>query len=300
MDIKNDKDVVMYEVDVEMEIDNAINDEDSADNKGRITVDDEKEKVSDDDEKGKNKIEDFEDDDEKEEDSDDDEKEEDFEDDDEKEEDSDDDEKGKDEIEDDDFFSFLKKGSKSLEHNDHGDDKMEDFEGEHFDVLITNCHKHDDDKGHFTISKCVALKSDYFRTCLRTIPTKNSKKSMTIDHIPKTGIRNHILELIIDFLQYRAEHPELEEEMDRKAFAKDEEKPDFTYQLLDEWDKDFIQSKDIPTLMRIYLASMFLKIGSLEHVCIKGILKHIKDTHSKDIAEHFRIPADLPESEKEP
>mmetsp|Transcript_18354 Transcript_18354/g.25389 ORF Transcript_18354/g.25389 Transcript_18354/m.25389 type:complete len:164 (-) Transcript_18354:191-682(-) len=110
----------------------------------------------------------------------------------------------------------------------------------------------------------------------------------------QSGIRDYILEKVIEFLEYRVEHPELKDKMNEDAL--DKTRTDN----LHEWDQKFIDAVDKPTLFRIILAANVLDIQPLLMVAQKKLANMIKSMTTEQIKTEFLISEDLPPDQRKP
>lgn len=108
------------------------------------------------------------------------------------------------------------------------------------------------------------------------------------------GIRDAIVEKVIEFLEYRAAHPEQKDDMNQRALDKKETNN------LAEWDQTFISSLDMPTHFRVLLAANFLNIPPLLMVAQKHLANNIKEKKAEDLKEYFKIPEGTSDDQRKP
>jgi hypothetical protein len=143
-------------------------------------------------------------------------------------------------------------------------------------------------KRQFKVPKNAIMDAEFFSVLL-------SNPSCSLIEIPsRFAIRDSILRIVLEFLMYRFDNPEKKEDMDRKALDKK------TLTELDPWDQNFIESLDIPTLLRVLLAANALHIPSLLFLAEKQFAIHVRNTKPDDLAQLFAIPADVPPEDRKP
>lgn len=108
------------------------------------------------------------------------------------------------------------------------------------------------------------------------------------------GIRDHVVEKVIEFLEHRASHPDQKDENNRLALDRS------ATNNLAEWDQTFISSVDLPTHLRILLAANFLNIPPLLMVAQKHLANNIKEKKAEDLKQYFAIPEGTSDDQRQP
>jgi hypothetical protein len=108
------------------------------------------------------------------------------------------------------------------------------------------------------------------------------------------GVRDEIVELVLKFLEYRANHPDSKDEMDKIALDKESSLN------MHEWDKDFFASMKKETYLRVLLAANFLNIPILTTIAQKHLANVIKSIKPEDLKAFFTIPDDVSDDQRKP
>ena len=141
------------------------------------------------------------------------------------------------------------------------------------------------EKRVFVISRAAAEDCEFF---------KHNLESPEIRIPEEARIRDYVLEKVIEFLEYRASHPEQKELMNKEAL--DRSRTDN----LTEYDRNFIESLDTPTHLRVLLAANFLNIPPLLVIAQKHLANLIKSRQPEEIKTFFKIPDELQDDDRNP